>query len=94
MYSASIITSIVEGFTSIVNEISAVLPLEKFTDWLYETVPFIEVVDKPLFIVALAIFIIWFVISFISDTLRKNSKFFIIALLILAVAGYMGAIKW
>jgi hypothetical protein len=90
----SIIEKISTFFHDIVAQLQNYLPLEKFSVWLQEKVPFFSALDKPLLIFAIGLLIIWIMVAFATDMLKRYSWVFALGILFIAVAGYLGYVSW
>lgn len=90
----SLFTGVLDFLGSAVTKLQEFLPIESFTDWLMNKVPFLGSFDKPLMVFAVGVFVLWVIVGIASDAVKKHSAVFGIGLAFIALAGYLGYITW
>jgi len=94
IYSVYLEASIMEFLASIVSWFRNALPLDGAATWIQTKLPFLEESHTQIIVVGLVALIVWILVSFVKQSAKRNSGWFIVAGLVLAVSAFMGAIAW
>ena len=83
---------IIKYMTQVVNWLREYLPIDDGANWLKANVPLFADIDQPSLVLAVGMLALWVIVAGTSNIIRNNTALFVIVLVIIAVAGYMGMV--
>ena|SRR5665647_1808980 len=86
------IGNIIGYMNQVVDWLRVYLPIDNGALWMKENIPLFANFDQPSLILAVGMVVLWVIVAGASNIIQKCTPLFVIVIIIIAVAGYIGMV--